>query len=142
MVQSYVDHDWAGAEASLRRDMRLNPGSTNIKMNLGSLLLMAGCPAEALDLLKQGLEIDPMDARKYYWLGSTLTMLGRLDEAEQAAHTTIDMDPERSRLSRHLMLQLPLLTRAAHGALAPAAQAGGAGADDFPRVGAAVGSEK
>src|SRR3546814_11550841 len=109
MVQSYVDHDWAGAEASLRRDMRLNPGSTNIKMNLGSLLLMAGCPEEALDLLKQGLEIDPLDARKYYWLGSTLTMLGRLDEAEQAAHTIIEMDPERARMSRQLMLKIELL---------------------------------
>src|SRR3546814_20729742 len=64
MVQSYVDHDWAGAEASWRRDMRLNPGSANIKMNLGSLLLMAGCPEEALDLLKQGLALDPLARSK------------------------------------------------------------------------------
>src|SRR3546814_17777251 len=110
MVQSYVDHDWAGAEASLRRDMRLNPGSANIKMNLGSLLLMAGCPEEALDLLKQGLEIDPLDARKYYWLGYTLTMLGRLDEADQAAHTILEMDPERARMSSQLRLQIDHLS--------------------------------
>src|SRR3546814_21173146 len=37
MVQSYVDHDWAGAEASLRPALRLKPGSANIKMTLGSL---------------------------------------------------------------------------------------------------------
>src|SRR3546814_1850038 len=37
MVQSYVDPDWAGAEGSLRRDMRLNPGYANHKLNHGTL---------------------------------------------------------------------------------------------------------
>src|SRR3546814_5637519 len=95
---------------------------------------MAGCPEEALDLLKQGLEIDPLDARKYYWLGSTLTMLGRLDEAEQAAHTIIEMDPERARMSRQLMLKIELLRRDAKAALAHARQDGAGGDDDFQEV--------
>src|SRR3546814_2409918 len=37
MVQSYVDHDWAGAEASLRRDMRLNPGSARSEEHTSEL---------------------------------------------------------------------------------------------------------
>src|SRR3546814_4332927 len=104
--------------------MRISDWSSDVCSSDLSLLLMAGCPEEALDLLKQGLEIDPLDARKYYWLGSTLTMLGRLDEAEQAAHTIIEMDPERARMSRQLMLKIELLRRDAKAALAQARQDG------------------
>ena len=138
MVQSYVDRDWAGAEASFRRDMRLNPGSASIKMNLGSLLLKTSRPGEAADLLQQGLEIDPLDARKYYLLGATLTMLGRLDEAEQAAQTIIEMAPERATLARNLMLAIEILRRDSAAALAQANQGGEDGDDVFRKVNVAL----
>src|SRR3546814_16584387 len=61
-------------------------------------------------------------------------MLGRLDEAEQAAHTSIEMDPERARMSRQLMLKIELLRRDAKAALAQARQDGAGGDDDFHEV--------
>src|SRR3546814_16452864 len=61
-------------------------------------------------------------------------MLGRLDEAEQAAHTIIEMDPERARMSRQLMLKIELLRRDAKAALAQARQDGASGDEDLPEV--------
>ena len=88
-----ADFDWTGAEAELRRAVQLAPNDGRVKFSLANLLATLGRSDLAVDLNRQALATDPINAGWYYWLAVHLVPLGRLDEAEQAIRKSIELQP-------------------------------------------------
>jgi tetratricopeptide (TPR) repeat protein len=80
-IKRQVDFDWVGADASLQRAIALDPGNPE---NLGSAALsaaMLGRFDEALPLVRQATDLDPLNALSWENLGEIKFVMGQLDEA-------------------------------------------------------------
>lgn len=89
-----ADMNWIAAEAEFRRAMQLAPNDGADKANLGYLLATLGQVEQALDLIRQALATDPLNAFWHQARSSYLLALGHLDEAEQAVRSAIELQPD------------------------------------------------
>jgi len=92
-VHLTADFDWAGAEREYRRALELAPNDGKAKFNLGELLATLGQPEKAIDLTRQALATDPLNARWHTFLANYLSALGQLDEARQSILKAIALQP-------------------------------------------------
>lgn len=92
-VLQVADLDWTSAEAETRRALQLAPNDVYAKFFLGNISAALGRAARAVDLTQQALQADPRDAVWYSRLASYLAAQDRLDEAAQAANTSIGLQP-------------------------------------------------
>ena len=88
-----ADFDWHGAEAEFRRATELAPNDSEAKLLLGGQLAVFGEVERAIELTRQALATEPLQARWYNWLCSYLSGLNRLDEAERAIRRAIELQP-------------------------------------------------
>jgi TolB-like protein/tetratricopeptide (TPR) repeat protein len=116
-----ADFDWHGAEAEFRRALILAPNDVGAKFQLGGLLATFGEVDQAIDLTRQALAADPLQANWYFWLGTYLSGLHRLDEAERAVRRALELQPGAQ--SYHYLLTIIEIQRGhAQAALAAARQ--------------------
>lgn len=114
-----ADFDWRGAETEYRLALKLAPDDADAKFQLGNLLAAIGQPARAVEMTRQALATDPLNARWNNWLGVYLVGLGRLDEAAVATSKAIELQPQAA--SFHAVLSMICVLRGdAKGALAAA----------------------
>jgi serine/threonine-protein kinase len=85
--------DWRGAEAEFRRAMELAPNDGDAKFQLGIGLAAFGEGEQAIELMRQALATEPLRALWYTWLATYLSGLNRLDEAERAIRTALELQP-------------------------------------------------
>jgi Tfp pilus assembly protein PilF len=90
---SRVDFDWASSEAAYRRAAQLAPNDAFALHNLGILLAQRGQLEQAVAVCRQALATEPLNGNLHIWLGTYLSALGRLDEAEQATRKGIELSP-------------------------------------------------
>ena len=76
-----------------RESIAQNPKIPGVKTRLGLVLLQAGQPEPAHQVLLQSLRDHPGDARTLVALGSALETLGRSSEAEEKYRHTIELEP-------------------------------------------------
>ena len=88
-----ADLDWRGAEAEYRRAAMLAPNDGAAKFKLGNQLASFGEVEQAIALTRQALATEPLRDNWYDWLSGYLSGLNRLDEAEQAIRTAIELQP-------------------------------------------------
>ena len=88
-----LDLDWRGAEAEFRRALELAPNDGEAKVYLGTQLAAFGEVEQALELTRQALATEPLQASWYDLLGDYFLGLNRLDEAEQAERKAIELQP-------------------------------------------------
>jgi TolB-like protein/Tfp pilus assembly protein PilF len=88
-----ADFDWRGAEAEFRRAVELAPNDAHAKFSLGTQLAAFGEVERAIELTREALATEPLRANWYNWLGSYLSGLNRLDEAERAIRRAIELQP-------------------------------------------------
>jgi TolB-like protein/Flp pilus assembly protein TadD len=88
------DFDWRGAEAELKRAVELAPDDGDALYMLGLVRASQGDLAQAVELTRKALQLNPRSADWYRWLVAYLMPLGRLDEAEQAIAKAIELQPE------------------------------------------------
>jgi tetratricopeptide (TPR) repeat protein len=88
-----VDFDWRGAEAELRRATELAPNDGHAKFLLGNQLAIFGELEPAIALTREALTTEPLQANWYQWLAVYLTAVNRVDEAERAIRTAIELQP-------------------------------------------------
>ncbi len=88
-----ADFDWRGAEAEYRRALELSPNDAQAKFNLGAQLASYGEMDQAIELTRQALLTEPLRAAGYRVLATYLLGLHRLDEAERAMNTAIELQP-------------------------------------------------
>ncbi|MEP7043479.1 MAG: tetratricopeptide repeat protein [Dokdonella sp.] len=85
--------DWPAAEAEYQRAVALAPDDTLARLQLALLMGTRGQLEQAVELLRKLLIVDPRRAGAFNFLGRFLVALGRLDEAEQAVRTSIELRP-------------------------------------------------
>ena len=116
-----ADFDWRGAEAEFRRALMLAPNDGEAKFDFGNLLAAFGKVGSAIDFTRQALATEPLRAPWYNWLAIYLSGLNRLDEAERAIRTAIELQPAAA--NYHFTLTLIQIQRGhAQAALAAAQQ--------------------
>jgi TolB-like protein/Tfp pilus assembly protein PilF len=89
----YADLDWRGAEEEFRRAMVLAPNDGGARFQLGIQLATFGEVEQAIELTREALATEPLRANWYGWLSAYLSGVNRLDEAEKAIRSAIELQP-------------------------------------------------
>jgi TolB-like protein/DNA-binding winged helix-turn-helix (wHTH) protein/cytochrome c-type biogenesis protein CcmH/NrfG len=93
-IKWQVDYDWAGANASLRRAVALEPGNPNY---LGSAALVAACFGrfdDALQLNRRAIVLDPLNAKSWENLAETELYMGQLDQSAADSKKALEVNPD------------------------------------------------
>jgi TolB-like protein/Tfp pilus assembly protein PilF len=93
LVLQSADFNWRGAEAEFRRALELAPNDGEAKFSLADQLAVFGELEGAIELVRQALATDPLQHAWCAYLAYYLSLLNRLDEAEQAIHRAIELQP-------------------------------------------------
>jgi len=93
-VRFYVDWDFAGTVAELRRAEQLSPGGARPKYLLSQVLLYMGQIQEARALAERAVELDPLAFQARNNLARALTVEGRLDDAQAQGRKAAELQPD------------------------------------------------
>ncbi len=94
IVLGIYDFDWTGAEREFRRALELNPASPIVRYSYGFWLLRPmGRSSEALQQIREAVELDPLSANYNTWLGIMHYSMGRHDTAIAQYRRAIELDP-------------------------------------------------
>lgn len=85
--------DWTRSAQAFRRALQLAPGSPQAQSDLAIGLATLGELQQAVELQRESLKVNPLDAHGYFRLATLLMDLGRLDEARKAVNQTIARQP-------------------------------------------------
>jgi len=96
------DLDFAAAEAEFRKAEKLAPADAGPKFALSFLFAAQGRLAEAENIMRQTLALDPLGVTRYLNLARILIAGGRYDEAEAALRNAIELQPAAARLHAYL----------------------------------------
>jgi TolB-like protein/Flp pilus assembly protein TadD len=96
------DLDFAGAEAEFRKAEKLAPADAGPKFALSFVFAVQGRLAEAENIMRQTLALDPLGVTRYLNLARILIAGGRYDEAEAALRKAIELQPAAARLHAYL----------------------------------------
>lgn len=93
-IQLMMEWDWAGAEETLARALRVAPRDTRV---LGAAAYLANCfgrSDEALDYLERGLAEDPDNLVTTFNIAEVLHRAGRLNEAAEHYRRVLELNPK------------------------------------------------
>ena len=96
------DLDFAAAQAEFRRAEKLAPADAGPKFALSFLFAAQGQLAEAENIMRHTLPLDPLGVTRYLNLARILIAGGRYDEAEAALRKAIELQPAAARLHAYL----------------------------------------
>src|SRR5437660_579540 len=96
------DLDFGAAEAEFRKAEKLAPADAGPKFALSFLFAAQGRLAEAENIMRQTLPLDPLGVTRYLNLARILIAGGRYDEAEAALRKAIELQPAAARLHAYL----------------------------------------
>src|SRR5436190_20197997 len=96
------DLDFAAAAAEFRKAEKLAPADAGPKFALSFLFAAQGRLAEAENIMRQTLTLDPLGVTRYLNLARILIAGGRYDEAEAALRKAIELQPAAARLHAYL----------------------------------------
>ena len=99
--------DWAGAEASYLRAIRLNDSYALAHQWYGQLLVYLGRTAQGINELRRAVDLDPMSLPTQGGLGYVLYLARRFDESIR--HFRIVQEMDSTFFMGHLFSALPLL---------------------------------
>jgi Flp pilus assembly protein TadD len=136
ITQMVYDWDWAGAEESFRRAIRLRPNDANAHWWLGHLLILTGKGEQGLVESRKALELDPNSHWFQVSLGWHLRLAGRLNEALAHLGKAVRLHPKDA-LFLHGYAQALLQAGDSAGALAESEKASAIGDVGVPSGGLA-----
>jgi TolB-like protein/Tfp pilus assembly protein PilF/tRNA A-37 threonylcarbamoyl transferase component Bud32 len=108
-IRTNYDWDWAGADATFKRALELEPRNGTVVRMACVLAATLGRFEEAIELGRRAAELDPLSAGCHVNLGGFAYYAGRWDEAEAAVRKGLELNPEYP--NAHLQLGMVLLAR-------------------------------
>jgi TolB-like protein/Flp pilus assembly protein TadD len=96
------DLNFTAAEAEFRKAEKLAPADAGPKFALSFLFAAQGRLAEAENIMRQTLALDPLGVTRYLNLARILIAGGRYVEAEAALRKAIELQPAAARLHAYL----------------------------------------
>jgi TolB-like protein/tetratricopeptide (TPR) repeat protein len=116
----YGNHfDWAGGESDFKHAMALEPTSSRVLSNYGTLLRDIGRDTEAVAMLRKSTELDPLSSTMWVNLGNELTSTREYPAAYEAYRHALAIQPA-SPYNKDSLAYLQLLDGKAQEALATA----------------------
>lgn len=88
------DLDWVGAQEEFQTVRKLAPNDSAGLYGLAQSEAVFGHAPEAIGLMRQAIELDPLDVGRLYWLSIWESGVGNLDEAERLADRVVEMAPD------------------------------------------------
>ena len=99
----YQDFEWKRAEDNYQQALSLEPGNADVLYGLGGgLYFVFGRWDNAIRLMKECIEIDPLKPLYFLNLGNILTHAGRLDESIAYFKKTLELNPQFQRAHFYL----------------------------------------
>ena len=95
-VQINRDWNWEGAELSLNKAEKLEPGSASILRYRSFLCHSQGRLNEAIKLHEQAIALDPLFASSHAYLAFLLYSAGEYNKAEAAAQKALELNPQKT----------------------------------------------
>jgi TolB-like protein/Tfp pilus assembly protein PilF len=92
-VQGVIDWDWATAEATIQRAVRLEPNSVDALYVYAVLLMAMGRLSEALAQIEHAADLDPLSAQVHSTFGRILYRARQLEEAVKHLNRAIELEP-------------------------------------------------
>lgn len=89
----FYDADWAGAEASLRRAIEINPNYSDAHMIYGYTLMLQGRFSDSKPYLQRAIELDPLSIVKKVSLGNAFYFERDSATAIDIYQQSLNMDP-------------------------------------------------
>jgi len=96
LVQMTYEWDWEGTEASLKKAAELEPGSADVLRIRAGLVSKLARQDEAIDFQRQAIELDPLRAQSYVWMGIYLYYAGRYEEADASLRKGLELREQYS----------------------------------------------
>jgi TolB-like protein/DNA-binding winged helix-turn-helix (wHTH) protein/Flp pilus assembly protein TadD len=93
-IEWQVDYDWAGAEASIQRAIVLEPGNPEYLRSAAASASYLGRFGEALQLHRQAINLDPLNAGSWGLLAETEFLMGRLGQSAADFKKALEVDPD------------------------------------------------
>jgi TolB-like protein/DNA-binding winged helix-turn-helix (wHTH) protein len=93
-IRKFVDFDWAGADASVRRAMALEPGNPEYLDQAAFSAAMFGRSDEALALARRAVELDPLNPGSWSALGEIKYVEGQFAGAEADVKKSLELSPD------------------------------------------------
>ena len=93
-IKQQVDFDWAGADASFRRAVELEPGNSETVLLAASSAAILGRLDEALQLTRRAVDLDPLNAHSWEGLGEIEFRGGKLEEGEADLKKAHELRPD------------------------------------------------
>jgi TolB-like protein/DNA-binding winged helix-turn-helix (wHTH) protein/Flp pilus assembly protein TadD len=93
-IKQQVDFDWAGADASFRQAIALDPGNPEIVHVAAFSAAMLGRLDEALPLIRRAVRLDPLNASSWGGLAEIEYFIGQLDEAAADGKKALELSPD------------------------------------------------
>ena len=93
-IKQQVDYDWPGANASFKRAVALEPGNPE---HVSLAALSAACFGrfdEALQLDRQAIDLDPLNADSWESLAETEFMMGQLNKSAADSKKALEVNPD------------------------------------------------
>lgn len=105
----YADKKYDLAAQQYERLLAFNPGSADVHNNLGITLYYLGRSSDALQILDEGITVEPANQRIWLTLGFVNMGLGNVDEARTALTKAIKMGPDNEigRSAAEMLAELP-----------------------------------
>jgi Flp pilus assembly protein TadD len=85
------------AEKEIRRAQRMAPDDPDVRVGIALLLFRRGLYAAAEEQLRWVCERDPEHVDAHFYRGEALNRLARVEEAMEALHEAVRLDPDNPR---------------------------------------------
>ncbi len=92
-VYRFFDWNWDAVGVEIQRARQLDPGDADALRWAGVHALGLGHVAEAIDLVQQAVDLDPLDGANYSILGAANLKMGRYAAADLAFRKAIELAP-------------------------------------------------
>jgi tetratricopeptide (TPR) repeat protein len=103
--------DWRGAVTSAQRALQLAPDDVGALKEAARLYYALGRSQDALGYAERAVTLDPLNSVCYWYLASSLGVLGRIGEAETAIRKALELSPDAPSLHFRLAFFLDRLGR-------------------------------
>ena len=98
------DLDFRAGEKEFRRVLEYAPNHAAAKTYLGAMLSAQGQLAEAEQICREAVSLDPLGTSSWYNIGRVVVGLGRYKEAEELFRKGLEIQPQASRFHSYLAL--------------------------------------
>jgi len=94
--------DWSGGRSDIERALALSPGDAEAQLWLGHLLAVLGRLPDAVAMTRKAVELEPLEALGWDYLGRYLAAEGDFEESRKAFQQSLRVSPDNMWARREL----------------------------------------